>query len=104
MKIIAFIFIILLILTRFVSLFVIQPTEMFPKGATLLVMRDEKMKFIDSSNALCIRNDGGIVGMLTGFNKICAALVTGAAENDHVAALPYSDSLYQISFDERIKF
>jgi hypothetical protein len=73
-----------------ISLFVIPPIGVIPDGATLVLWKGEKMKFIDSMDAACKRERGGVTLICRG------AVMTTLAENDdkRIATLPYSRTLY----------
>jgi hypothetical protein len=73
--------------SQFISLFVIQPIGALPKGATLIVKRGQKMKFIDSADAMCERVMGGV-------NLLCRGMALGAVAENRIATLPYSEYLY----------
>jgi hypothetical protein len=78
----------------FISLFVVQPIGALPEGRTLIVSRSDKMQFIDSADAICAREMGGV-------SLLCrAGALAAVAENQRVIAkLPYSALLYRISTD-----
>lgn len=85
---------VVLVSAPFVSLFVIQPIGALPEGRTLIVSRAEKMQFIDSADAICAREMGG-VSLMCRMGALAAV-----AENQRVLArLPYSAVLYRISTD-----
>ena len=75
-----------------ITLFIIQPLGMLPEGKTLVMLRMNKTKFIDSADAICEREMGGVnlicrMGMLAGIGSKGVILLR----------LPYSESLYLIS-------
>lgn len=77
-----------------VTFFVVQPIGALPEGGTLLILRLNDGKFIDSADAMCERIQDGV-------NLLCRGMVLGAvAENSTVLArLPYSRTLYRMSTD-----
>lgn len=79
-----------------VTLFVIQPIGAVPDGVTLLMWRGQGTNLIDSADALCERNSGGVT-------LLCRGMAIGAvAQSDTIIArLPYSDFLYQKSTSGR---
>jgi hypothetical protein len=81
-----------LISAQFVTIFVIQPIGAIPEGRTLIVSRLNTMKFIDSADAWCERQMGGV-------NLLCRVGVMGqvAKEATIIARLPYSQTLYEVS-------
>jgi hypothetical protein len=83
--------VILVVLSQFISVFTVPPFGTYPKGATMIVWRTEKMKFIDSTDAVCVRSMGGV-------NLLCRAIVMGAViQEHHIITLPYIEPLYLIS-------
>lgn len=79
------------------TFFVIQPIGAVPEGRTLLMLRGHKTKFIDSADALCEREMGGV-------NLLCRlGVLGGVAENSTILLkLPYSSFLYGISTGGKI--
>lgn len=75
-----------------ITLFVVQPIGAVPEGRTLVILRLNNGKFIDSADAMCARIQDGV-------NLLCRAMVLGAvAKNSTILAqLPYSRTLYQVS-------
>jgi hypothetical protein len=84
--------IVLFIASRVVSIFVIQPIGAIPKGATLIVLRGQKMNFIDSADAVCARTMGGV-------SLLCRGMALAAIKDNHLFTLPYSETLYLWSTD-----
>lgn len=82
----------LIIAAQFVTIFVIQPIGAIPEGRTIIVSRLTKLHFIDSPDAICEREMGGVSLLCRG---IVAARV--ASEATIIARLPYSSMLYGIS-------
>ena len=82
----------LIIAAQFVTVFVIQPIGAIPEGRTIIVSRLTKLHFIDSPDALCEREMGGV-------SLLCRGIVAGsvAREATIIARLPYSPILYSIS-------
>lgn len=76
------------------TIFVVQPLGAVPDGRTLIIWRREETKFIDSADAVCEREMGGI-------NLLCrGAVLSGiAGENGGgiLLRLPYSETLYLMS-------
>lgn len=85
--------IVLLIFTYFqVTLFVVQPIGVVPEGKTLVILRMNKMHFIDSADAMCEREMNGV-------SLLCRGVTMAAVVNKGIIIfrLPYSDVLYKIS-------
>lgn len=84
--------IVVAVLCTQITIFVIQPIGALPDGRTLIILRMNKTKFIDSADAMCERETGGV-------NLLCrAAMMAGVANNGKVLIrLPYSEFLYGIS-------
>lgn len=76
------------------TLFVVQPMGAVPEGKTIVMLRMNKTKFVDSPDALCERTQGGV-------NLICRGIVLGKVleKSKILMRLPYSESLYLISTD-----
>jgi hypothetical protein len=74
------------------TFFVVQPIGALPEGRTLLLRRTGRLKFIDSADAVCERETGGV-------NLLCRGAILGAVarEGNVLARLPYSSTLYSIS-------
>lgn len=87
----------LVILYTQVTLFVIQPIGALPEGVTLVITRGQKLNFVDSADALCQREMGGV-------NLLCRAAVIGAVSKNAniLVRLPYSQTLYEISTGGKI--
>ena len=83
---------VIIFITTQLTFFVVQPIGAVPEGRTLLIWRLNTMRFIDSADAWCERQQGGV-------SLLCRALVLGkVAESDAIVArLPYSETLYSIS-------
>jgi hypothetical protein len=95
-KIIAFISIVILtvVFSSQVTFFVIQPVGAVPEGKTLLMLRMNKTKFIDSADAICAREMNGVSLLCRGMTM--AAIVK---KGTVLIRLPYSEFLYGISTD-----
>lgn len=74
------------------TIFVIQPIGAVPDGKTLVILRLNKTEFIDSADAMCEREMGGV-------SLLCRlGMMGGVASNSTVLLrLPYSQALYDIS-------
>jgi hypothetical protein len=72
-----------------VSIFVIQPIGAVPDGRTIILKRVGKLRFIDSADAICEREMGGVSLLCRG--GILAAVVKNS---DIYMRLPYSRWLY----------
>ena len=72
-----------------ITIFVIQPIGAVPEGRTLIILRLNDGKFIDSADAMCVRRQESV-------NLLCRAVVLGAVgENATILVrLPYSETLY----------
>lgn len=84
--------VIILIASQFVSIFVIQPIGALPEGRTVIITRLTKLHFIDSADAFCERETGGV-------SLLCRGMVAARVANQStiIARLPYSSTLYGIS-------
>lgn len=78
------------------TLFIIQPIGALPEGRTLVAARVGKSKFIDSADALCEREMGGV-------SLICRSMMMGKflEETTIYFRLPFSKTLYLWSTDGR---
>lgn len=74
------------------TIFVIQPIGAVPEGRVLILKKSEKLKFVDSADAYCERNQGYV-------NLICRIAVLGKVANSDaiLMRLPYSETLYLLS-------
>jgi len=74
------------------TIFVVQPLGLAPEGATIIMLRLTSLEFIDSADAFCEREMGGV-------NLICRAGVLGriGQQSTVLMRLPYSETLYGIS-------
>jgi hypothetical protein len=81
-----------IVVTQFMTIFMIQPIGALPEGRTIIITRLNTMNFIDSADAWCERNVGGV-------NLLCRAAVMGRVgkEATIIMRLPYSELLYKIS-------
>jgi len=77
-----------------ITLFVIQPIGAIPEGRTLVILKLNKTKFIDSADAMCVRETGGL-------NLLCRGVMIAAVTNKStiLMKLPYSEFLYNLSTD-----
>lgn len=84
--------IIFIIIYMQLTIFVIQPIGAVPEGRTLIITRLNKTEFIDSADAMCSRDEGGV-------SLFCRMIVLGAVmdKSTVIARLPYSSFLYDIS-------
>ena len=71
------------------TLFVVQPIGAVPEGRTVVIWRLNTMKFVDSADAWCERQMGGV-------NLLCRGAVLAKLRNEDViiVRLPYSETLY----------
>ena len=75
-----------------VTIFLIPPIGAIPEGRTLVISRLNKTEFIDSSDAMCERMQGGVSLLCRGM------LLAAVAEKSTIyARLPYSEWLYLVS-------
>ncbi|WDM65303.1 hypothetical protein [Stenotrophomonas forensis] len=74
------------------TIFVIQPIGAIPEGKTLVILRLNKTEFIDSADAMCEREMGGV-------SLLCRMGMMGgvASKSTVLLRLPYSQALYDIS-------
>lgn len=81
-----------IVLTQFVTIFVIQPIGAIPEGRTVVITRLTNLNFVDSADAVCDRKLGGV-------SLLCRGVVMGkvAKEARILVRLPYSETLYSIS-------
>lgn len=82
----------LVIIYTQITLFVIQPIGSVPEGKTLVILKLNKTNFIDSADAMCIREMGKL-------NLICRGMMiaTVVDKTKILFRLPYSEFLYKIS-------
>ena len=77
-----------------ITIFVVQPLGAVPEGRTLILWRRQKTNFIDSADAFCAREMGGV-------SLLCRVGVLGGIARDEgkgiLLRMPYSESLYLIS-------
>jgi hypothetical protein len=75
-----------------VRVFVVQPIGAVPEGVTVVVTGSPGLRFIDSPDAFCQREQGYI-------NLLCRGMIAGrVAQNGTVLLrLPYSSFLYSLS-------
>lgn len=77
-----------------ITFFVVQPIGAVPEGKTLVMLRMNKTKFIDSADAMCARE-------MSGVSLLCRGMMMAAVINKGtiLLRLPYSEFLYSISTD-----
>jgi len=75
-----------------ITLFIIPPIGAIPEGKTVIILRLNKTKFIDSPDAMCERLQGSV-------NLFCRGVMLGvvAEKSKILLRLPYSKTLYRIS-------
>lgn len=78
--------------TQLLTIFVVQPIGAIPEGVTVVMLRMNKSKFIDSADAMCERQLGGVSLLCRG-----ATMAAMAKRGKILFRLPYSDFLYSIS-------
>lgn len=75
-----------------VGIFVIQPIGAIPDGVTVIyVGRGDGMQFIDSPDAMCLRNRGGVSLLCRG---MAASAFVEKLGDGILLRLPYSEALY----------
>ncbi|WP_243312338.1 hypothetical protein [Fundidesulfovibrio agrisoli] len=78
------------------TIFVIPPIGGLPDGRTLVILKREKTRFIDSPDAFCVRERGGV-------SPECRAAALGGildqGNGPVLLTLPYSRWLYLMSTD-----
>ncbi len=93
-KVIIFIsvFILCSIVFSQITLFAIQPIGAIPEGKTLVILRLNKTNFIDSADAMCVRELGGV-------SLLCRMSMLSAVSEKSIILLrlPYIEMLYKIS-------
>jgi len=75
-----------------VRVFVIQPIGAIPDGVTAVVHGVPGLRFVDSPDAFCYRNTGGV-------SLLCRGITAGKVAGDGtiLARLPYMPFLYALS-------
>jgi hypothetical protein len=75
-----------------ITVFIISPIGAIPSGRIFIISRQENTNFIDSADAICLRNQGTV-------DLMCRGITLGvtASRFNIYATLPYSESLYQFS-------
>jgi hypothetical protein len=75
-----------------ITLFVVPPIGAIPEGGTLVILRLNQGKFIDSADAMCVRIQNRV-------NLLCRGMVLATVANNATVLmrLPYSRTLYGIS-------
>lgn len=71
------------------TVFVIQPIGALPDGRTIVIGRVGKTRFLDSADAICEREIGGV-------SLLCRGMMMGniLEEATVYLRLPYSETLY----------
>ncbi len=84
--------VLLIVFLSQITFFVVQPIGAVPEGRTLVILRMNKTKFIDSADAMCEREMGSV-------SLLCRGMMMAAIANKGtiLVRLPYSDLLYKIS-------
>lgn len=84
--------IILIVAYSQITLFVVQPIGAVPSGKTLVILRLNKTNFIDSADAMCVRETGSL-------NLLCRGMMMSAVltKSKVLFKLPYSSFLYKLS-------
>jgi len=74
------------------TIFIVAPIGAIPEGKTLIISRLNNMEFIDSADAMCKREQGGV-------SLLCRiGMLAAVAKNATIyLRLPYSEWLYLIS-------
>lgn len=77
-----------------ITLFVIQPIAAVPEGKTLVILKLNKTNFIDSADAMCLRETRSL-------NLFCRGMMMAVVVNKSkvLLKLPYSSFLYNVSID-----
>src|SRR6185503_19483835 len=85
-------FVLVVLVSTQVTIFVVPPIGAVPEGRTLVISRLNRGEFIDSADAMCERIQGGV-------SLLCRGMVLGAVGKNAVIfiRLPYSQWLYLIS-------
>jgi len=86
--------IVLIVFFSQVTFFVIQPIGALPEGKTLIILRMNKTGLVDSADAMCAREMGGVSLFCRG-----AMMAAIAKKSTILFRLPYSEFLYNISTD-----
>jgi hypothetical protein len=94
-KVIIFISVFILLITIVfsqITLFAIQPIGAIPEGKTLVILKLNKTNFIDSADAMCVREIGGV-------SLLCRMSMLSAVTEKSIILLrlPYIEMLYKIS-------
>lgn len=86
-----FILLCLIIYTQ-ITIFAVPPIGAVPEGRTVIMLRLNKTKFIDSPDAMCVRIQGYV-------SLLCRGITMAGVVNATtiLARLPYSETIYEIS-------
>lgn len=89
---IALFFLSLVVASRFITIFTIKPIGAVPEGATLIIYSTSRTRFVDSADAMCLREQGDI-------KPLCrmAALTYVTQESENLLKLPYWGFLHDIT-------
>ncbi|WP_144934442.1 hypothetical protein [Pseudomonas alabamensis] len=75
-----------------ITIFAVPPIGAVPEGRTVIMLRLNKMNFIDSADAMCVRIQGYVSLMCRGMTMAGVVKATTI-----IARLPYSETIYKIS-------
>jgi len=67
---------------QFITIFVIQPIGAVPEGRTLVISRLNTLRFIDSADAWCERQQGGV-------SLLCRIAVMGRVAQQRLCSLDF---------------
>ncbi|MCB1439946.1 MAG: hypothetical protein KDJ63_09250 [Nitratireductor sp.] len=75
-----------------IRIIVIQPIGAIPKGVTVVVANLPKLRLIDSPDAMCYRQMGGV-------SLLCRGAMAAAIANNGkiLLRLPYSETLFRMT-------
>ena len=93
-SVIALVSVVILLIVAYTQLtfFVIQPIGAVPEGKTVVMLRMNKTQFIDSADAMCERETGGVSLFCRGI-----AMAAVSKKGTILFRLPYMEFLYSIS-------
>lgn len=75
-----------------ITIFAVPPIGAVPEGRTVIMLRLNKMNFIDSADAMCVRIQGYVSLICRGMTMAGVVKATTI-----IARLPYSETIYKIS-------
>jgi len=89
----SFVIVVFILFLSQVTIFVIPPLKILPKGKIVIIWKTKKTNFIDSPEAMCLRITGNT-------NTLCRAMVMAKVldEKNIILRLPYNEYLYKLSF------